>query len=158
MQEVFRGLSETVRRGNFRCDCDEHLGRILCARTAERLADEIRRHGRWKRDAACERNALAAASDGENCAYPEPIDSHPTPERLAEARDQLRAFVDRLPLRAQLIVWFRLDGYTLPEMADLLQCSLRTIQGLWEGICRQARAEAKKEEMDGWMRHSIDSH
>lgn len=141
VQEVFRGVVDNVRRGDFRCDCDDQLWGILRARAAERLADVIRRHRSKRRDAARERVESAANHDSPT----DQADRHPPPEQIAMARDELRTFVQRLKLREQIVVWLHLEYPTLPEIADALRCSLRTIQDLWEGICRKARSEAKKE-------------
>lgn len=56
----------------------------------------------------------------------------PSPEHLAEIRErlhQLRRLVDALPKRCRQIFWlFRVEGYTLAEIADRLEISVRAVQ------------------------------
>ncbi len=69
----------------------------------------------------------------------------PGPEIAAETRDEILAVVHALHLRSQVLVHLRLDGYTLHELAELTGWSLRTVERLWEGVCKRARFHGRKE-------------
>ena len=147
LQEVFTSIFLRVRQGTFHCDTDDRLWQILRIRATKWLRGEIRRHLRIKRDVRHERRICAESADQERRA-PEPVDPHAGPQQLAEIHDELLAILDSLDKRSQVLVYLRLQGYTLEELADLTHWSLRTIKRLWAIIRRQCQRRAKSDSDD----------
>jgi DNA-directed RNA polymerase specialized sigma24 family protein len=111
---------------------------LLTARKALRLASHERRQKRGGGrvlDAA----ALADEKDGEN-ALAEVIGPEPTPDFAASVAEECRRLLDRLgdPELRSIALW-KMEGYTIEEIAERLGCvprtverRLRVIRSLWE--------------------------
>jgi DNA-directed RNA polymerase specialized sigma24 family protein len=152
VQEVFRDAFVDVCRRQIPCDSEASLWRILTHRASRRVLHEIRRFLAGRRDVRRESPLSSPpASDAQNSA--EPLDPHADQEQPVSIHEQFVCLVKSLDLTEQVIVHLRLEHGTLEKVADVLDWSLRKVQGIWEGICKKAR-EGKN--MDGWMEPSSD--
>ena len=129
VQEVFRSIVLRVRRGDFHCDTDEQLWKILCIRAIKRLRGEIRLHHAAKRDVGHEQPITSSATD-DGLQSGEPLDPHADPEKHTDDYDELEAVVGPLHPRCQVLVYLMREGYIQEELCELMGCSESTIKRL----------------------------
>jgi RNA polymerase sigma-70 factor (ECF subfamily) len=102
------------------------------------LADRGRDRRRWlplpTSDEPCGRAAHPDLMLARKLIHQSPLSGSapPSPEYLAELRERLRhlqRIADTLPSRCREVFWlFRVEGYTLAEIADRLGISVRAVQ------------------------------
>jgi len=58
--------------------------------------------------------------------------SHSTPPEVVSELNHIYSLLNTLPIEVRLVFLLRrVEGYTLPEIAELLQCSLSTVKRRW---------------------------
>jgi len=116
----------------------ESLWRVLVIITARKAAH-------YRRDARRQKRGGPGAGNGpvgqdSEATLEQIVSREPTPEFVAEAADQCRHLLRRLgaPQLQSIAVW-RMEGYTVEEIAQKLSCDARTvkrrldlIRRLWE--------------------------
>jgi RNA polymerase sigma factor (sigma-70 family) len=145
---AFDSFCRAATQGRFpRLDDRDDLWRLLVAITERKVTDQVRRARRLKRGAGRVRTEADLSPDGpddepaglDNIAGPEP-----TPEFAVEFADAYRGLFEVLrdaDLR-RIAVW-KLEGYTVDEIAAQLGCARRTvarrlelIRTLWSAAAR----------------------
>jgi DNA-directed RNA polymerase specialized sigma24 family protein len=145
VQEVFRDLFVDACRRRLPCDTEAGLWGILAHRARTRVLHERRRFLAARRDVRRE-NPQSSSLPADLQNGTEPADPHAEHEHPVVVHDQFVAFVNSLEWIEQVLVHLRLEHGTLERVADLLDWSLRKVEGIWEGICKKAR-----EGSYGWM-------
>jgi DNA-directed RNA polymerase specialized sigma24 family protein len=118
---AFDSFCRGVQRGRFpRLDDRDDLWRILMILTA-RKAGRLRRHeGQQKRS--------VPAEAGEEADLEEVVGREPTPEFAAEVADECRRLLAVLGnANLEAVARCKMEGYTNAEIAQRLDCSLRTV-------------------------------
>jgi RNA polymerase sigma factor (sigma-70 family) len=136
---AFDSFCRSAQQGRFPKLTDrDSLWRLLVIITARKAAHHRRDASRLKRG---RQNAASGLAGQDREATLEQIVSRePTPEFAAEAADQCRHLLRRLAApELQSIALWRMEGYTVEEIAQKLSCDARTvkrrldlIRRLWE--------------------------
>jgi DNA-directed RNA polymerase specialized sigma24 family protein len=128
---AFDHLCRGAAAGRFpKLDNRDDLWRLLATITAQKAVDLRRRQGRRKRDAGRTRGEVTKpGGDAEVNAMAQQPDRGPSPEFVALMDEQYRHLLVRLgddSLR-QIAVW-KMEGYSNEEIAQRLDCGLRTVE------------------------------
>jgi DNA-directed RNA polymerase specialized sigma24 family protein len=134
---AFNSFCEGARRGRFPQLCDrDDLWQLLVMLAARKAADQVQHERRAKRGGGLVRgeSALLAgpAADGVQ-GIEELVGPEPTPDFAAMVAEQYERLLGRLgqPL-LRTIAQLKLEGYANEEVAQRLDCSLRTVERkLW---------------------------
>jgi RNA polymerase sigma factor (sigma-70 family) len=145
---AFDSFCRAATQGRFpRLDDRDDLWRLLVAITERKVTDQVRRARRLKRGGGRVRTEADLSPDGPDD-EPAGLDgiasAEPTPEFAAEFADAYRRLFEVLrdaDLR-RIAVW-KLEGYTVDEIAAQLGCARRTvarrlelIRTLWSAAAR----------------------
>jgi RNA polymerase sigma factor (sigma-70 family) len=131
MLSAFNSFCQGLAAGRFPWLSDRHdLWKLLVTITARKATAEIRRQRRQKRRREVGESALGGAGQGDgNAAIEEVVGHEPTPEFAAEVAEECERLLAALgddSLRQIAIA--KLEGYTNEEIAERLDCSLRTVK------------------------------
>jgi RNA polymerase sigma factor (sigma-70 family) len=145
-QSVFRSVCRGAAAGRFDDVASrDDLWWLLIALSKQKLVNHIRRETALKRGQGRVQSevALAAAVDGNNgFTLDELIGSHPTPEFIVMLEEENRRLLRLLrddDLRQ--IAVYRVEGYTVAEIAAQLSISTRSIERKLELIRRKWASE-----------------
>lgn len=128
---AFHSLCRGAAAGRFPQLADrDHLWRLLATITAQKALDQRRRQGRQKRGGGRTRGATDLACENSNVdVLAQAVGREPSPEFLALMDEEYRRQLDRLEddgLR-RIAVW-KMEGYGNDEIAQRLDCGLRTVE------------------------------
>ena len=123
VQSVCRTFLRRNRQGQFELTNRDNLWRLLCAITVAKVREKARFHGREKRSVAKERYLDDSRVGGQGVPATEP-----TPAEAAEFADEMQQLLSGLDEEEQQVVTMKLEQYTLPEIADRLGSSERTVR------------------------------
>jgi RNA polymerase sigma factor (sigma-70 family) len=138
LQSMYKSFCLRQRRGDFDLSSRDELWKLLVQITLRKARNTANRHLQGKRDIRREANGAAApAGDSdEPGAFLDQIDTdEPTPAEAAllnEALEQRFQALREPELR--LIARKKLEGFTNQEIADDLQCTVRTVERKLERI------------------------
>jgi len=145
---AFDSFCRAATRGRFpRLDDRDDLWRLLVALTERKLADQVRRARRLKRGGGrvrAEGDRAASGSDDPPARLNGIVGPEPTPEFAAEFAEEYRRLFEALrdeELR-RIAVW-KLEGYSLDEIATQLGCARRTVARRLELVRTLWRATAR---------------
>jgi len=131
---AFNSFCQGAVAGRFpRLDDRHDLWRLLVTITARKAMRQIRDARRQKRGGAAVRGESAM-----HAGIGQVLGREPTPELAAQMAEQTQYLLDLLdddPLR--LIALLKLEGYTNEEIAQSLDCSLRTVKRRLASIRQQ---------------------
>jgi DNA-directed RNA polymerase specialized sigma24 family protein len=138
LQSMYKSFCIRQRRGDFDLANRDELWNLLVRITLRKARNTANRHLQGKRDVRREDvGPMADRSGGEPArTILDQIDSDgPTPAEAALLNEALERRFQRLkdPCLNQIAVW-KLEGYTNSEIAEQLQCTLRTIERKLERI------------------------
>jgi RNA polymerase sigma factor (sigma-70 family) len=137
--EAFDSFCRSAHQGRFPQLTDrDSLWRLLVIITARKAAHHRRDARRLKRGTQNAGSGLAGQD--REATLEQIVSREPTPEFAAEAADQCRHLLRRLAApELQSIALWRMEGYTVEEIAQKLSCDARTvkrrldlIRRLWE--------------------------
>jgi DNA-directed RNA polymerase specialized sigma24 family protein len=138
---AFDSFCRHAERGHFPQLADrDSLWRLLVVLTARKAAHLARDQGRHKRGGSG-RPAAEALEDEEESVLAQLLSREPDPAFAAQAAEEYRRLLAGLkdPELESVVVW-RMEGYTVEEIAARLGCvprsvkrKLRLIRGIWEG-------------------------
>ena len=127
VQSACRTFFRRARRGDFELADREGLWRLLCAITVTKVRQQVRFHLRQKRTPQAE-----VPEDGSgNSSSTGPrdvVDPQSPPDEAVALADQLRQVMDALEAEEQQVVQLRLAECSVPEVAQQMQCSERTVR------------------------------
>jgi DNA-directed RNA polymerase specialized sigma24 family protein len=137
LQSMYKSFCARQRRGDFDLANRDELWNLLVQITLCKARTTAERHQQGKRDVRRE-GANVADRSGGSPAVPilDQIDSGgPTPAEAALLNEALERRFQRLgdPGLRQIALW-KLEGYTNPEIAHELECTLRTVERKLERI------------------------
>jgi RNA polymerase sigma factor (sigma-70 family) len=148
LQSMYKSFCIRQRRGDFDLANRDELWNLLVRITIRKARNTANRHRQDKRDVR--REDAAAAVDHSGADLPgtilDQIDSDgPTPAEAALLNEALERRFQMLndPGLRQIALW-KLEGYTNPEIAAQLDCTLRTVERKLERI--RAYWESAREE------------
>ncbi|MBN2473962.1 MAG: RNA polymerase subunit sigma-70 [Pirellulales bacterium] len=130
---AFDGFCRAATRGCFPQLRDrDDLWRLLVSITAWRAADQIHHQRRQKRGGGKPRGGGVSAPGRFDSSTPEIdqiVGQMPTPEFAALAAEEFQRLLDLLDdeTLCRLALW-KMEGFSNGEIADRLDCSLRTIE------------------------------
>jgi DNA-directed RNA polymerase specialized sigma24 family protein len=138
LQSMYKSFCSRQRRGDFDLTNRDELWNLLVRITLRKARNTANRHLQQKRDVRREDAEMAA--DRSNGDPPgtilDEIDSDgPTPAEAALLNEALERRFQMLkdPGLHQIAVW-KLEGYTNAEIAEQLECTLRTVERKLERI------------------------
>jgi DNA-directed RNA polymerase specialized sigma24 family protein len=140
LQSMYKSFCIRQRRGDFDLANRDELWNLLVQITLRKTRNAANRHRQGRRDIRREEAELAEvrADKGQNDSETilDQIDSDgPTPAEAALLNEALERRFQMLkdPALLQIAQW-KLEGYTNPEIAERLECTLRTVERKLERI------------------------
>jgi RNA polymerase sigma-70 factor, ECF subfamily len=132
VQSACRCFLGGVRAGRYAFKRSSELWQFLVVVTLNRLRQEVRRHGRLKRDVGRTKSfELADQTTNLDSAL---IDREPSPEEAAALIEQVTEILRQLDPQERQIVELRLNGYSYKEIGTLIQRSERMVRRYMERI------------------------
>lgn len=133
MLSAFNSFCQGIAAGRFPWLSDRRdLWKLLVTITARKATAEIRRQLRQKRGGGneCGEAALGGTGQGDgNAAIEEFVGREPTPDFAAEVAEECERLLAALGDESlRQIAIAKLEGYTNEEIAERLDCSLRTVK------------------------------
>jgi RNA polymerase sigma factor (sigma-70 family) len=121
VQSVFHTFFKRSARGEFQIDSSSQIWRLLVHITMMRLHRKVRYHLADRRSVAAEESRPDDSSPSEE------IGREPDPAAAADLVDQIQSLLAGLPdLYCHVLDW-RLQGYSVAEIANKLGISRRTV-------------------------------
>jgi DNA-directed RNA polymerase specialized sigma24 family protein len=137
LQSMYKSFCLRQRRGDFDLANRDQLWDLLVQITLRKARNTATRHLQGKRDVRREGGLAAGRSDGDfKATILDQIDSDgPTPAEAALMNEALEHRFQMLkdPDLRQIALW-KLEGYTNPEIAAQLRCTVRTVERKLERI------------------------
>jgi DNA-directed RNA polymerase specialized sigma24 family protein len=135
---MYKSFCIRQRRGDFDLANRDELWNLLVRITIRKARNTANRHRQGKRDVRCEDAEAAVDRSGADLPITilDQIDSDgPTPAEAALLNEALEHRFQMLkdPHLRQIALW-KLEGYTNPEIAAQLDCTLRTVERKLERI------------------------
>jgi RNA polymerase sigma factor (sigma-70 family) len=132
LQSMYKSFCLRQRRGDFDLSNRDELWKLLVQITLRKARNTANRHLQAKRDVRRDASGNAAAADGfdEPTALLNQLDADdPTPAEAALLNEALeRRFQALREPELRLIAQKKLEGYTNQEIANEMQCTLRTVE------------------------------
>ncbi len=144
VQSVFRSFFARHQDGNFRFSDAADVWRLLAAMTWKKLLLTIRHHSQQQRDFHRELPGAEAPRSVEEQTF----DPEPTPSMVAVMMELLAGIMGQLPETHQKILELRLENHSIPEIADRLQVSMRTVNRALKTV-REIASEMLAEDQEG---------
>ena len=104
------------------------LWRLLLTITARKATDLVRRNKAQKRRVLGESVLKGPNSESAGWEIGQVIGQEPTPEFVAMVIEQVAYWQEQLPPDLQELASAKLEGYTNEELAERLDCSVRTVE------------------------------
>jgi RNA polymerase sigma factor (sigma-70 family) len=138
LQSMYKSFCSRQRRGDFDLTNRDELWNLLVRITLRKARNTANRHLQAKRDVRREGTEAAADQPGADspATILDQIDSDgPTPAEAALLNEALEHRFQLLkdPGLHQIAVW-KLEGYTNAEIAEQLECTVRTVERKLERI------------------------
>jgi RNA polymerase sigma factor (sigma-70 family) len=138
LQSMYDSFCARQRRGDFDLANRDELWNLLVRITLRKARNTVNRHLQGKRDVRREDAEVAPDRSGEDSpgTILDQIDSSgPTPAEAALLNEALELRFQMLkdPKLRQIALW-KLEGYTNQEIAERLECTLRTVERKLERI------------------------
>jgi RNA polymerase sigma factor (sigma-70 family) len=144
---AFDSFCEGVAAGRFPQLHDRHdLWKLLVTITVRKAMAQLRRHGRAKRGAGSIRgeSAFAQLADSSAVGIDCILGREPSPELAAQVAESCRLLFEMLDDEdLQRVALFKLEGYTNEEIAQQMDCSLRTVKRRLQDIREMWRDEVE---------------
>jgi DNA-directed RNA polymerase specialized sigma24 family protein len=129
---AFDSLYQGAMQGRFPQLTDrDDLCRLLVVITARKAHDLLERQGRLKRGGGqlCGESALLYPADPSNGGLEQVVGDEPTPEFAAQVAEECQRLLDKLgDDELRQIAVGKMEGYTNPEIATQLGCSLAKVE------------------------------
>ena len=150
-QSVFKSLCLGAERGKFLQVTDRNnLWTLLVAMTTYKSRDLIRREHSLKRGGGRVLDEAALASAPEPLATIEDLVGHePTPELAAQMAEQCQELLSQLTDVERRTAELKLQAFNNREIADQMNCGLRTVERRLEAVRRTWATHAETQWRDG---------
>lgn len=126
VQSVYRSFFTRARSGQFVIQRSGDLWRLLLGISFNKLQSQVEHHTAGKR--SFRKEAGDVASDRRSDAVAVPIAQGPTPDELLAVSEELERLVVSLPERHRAILDLRLQGESIPDIAEQFGRSERSIR------------------------------
>ena len=126
-QSVCRTFVRRAGQGEFDLSEAGGLWGLLCAIALTKIREQSRFHLRQKRSLRDERHLDSVNNAGER-KVPEASGTDPTPDETAEVADVFDRLIAAFDEEERRIIDLKLQGFTMEEIAEQLQCSERTVR------------------------------
>jgi len=131
VQSAFHSFFERTRAGQFPQLADrDDLWRLLVVITARKTINQRAHENRAKRGGGMVHGqAILDGANSDSDGMAQVIGSEPTPEFAAQVAEELDQLLGQLPdpTHREVVSW-KLEGYTNPEIAKKLGCSLSSVE------------------------------
>ena len=132
VQSVFRSIFRLTREGRFEFEGDSDFWKLLLTMALNKVRNTVRHHQAGKRDPALE--SVSTSADGMESYIAGRLSSQPTLQEIVSFADLLERVLVRLDPDQQLLIQYRLEGYTQKEIADKLGVDDRTVRRMFANI------------------------
>ncbi len=132
VQSVFRSIFRLTREGRFEFESDGDFWKLLLTMALNKVRNTVRHHQAGKRDPALE--SISTSSDGTESYIVNRLSSQPTLQEIVSFTDLLERVLVRLEPDQQLLIQYRLEGYTQKEIADKLGVDDRTVRRMFANL------------------------
>lgn len=132
VQSVFRSIFRLTREGRFEFEGDSDFWKLLLTMALNKVRNTVRHHQAGKRDPALE--SLSTSADGMDGYIVNRLSSQPTIQEIVSFADMLEQVLMRLDPEQQLLIQYRIEGYTQKEIAEKLSVDDRTVRRMFASI------------------------
>jgi RNA polymerase sigma-70 factor (ECF subfamily) len=132
VQSVFRSIFRLTREGRFEFEGDGDFWKLLLTMALNKVRNTVRHHQASKRDPAAE--SISTSSDGVDGYIVNRLSSQPTIQEIVSFTDMLEQVLKQLDPDQQLLIQYRIEGYTQKEIAEKLQVDDRTVRRMFASI------------------------
>ena len=132
VQSVFRSIFRLTREGRFEFEGDGDFWKLLLTMALNKVRNTVRHHQAGKRDPAAE--AISTSADGVDGYIVNRLSSQPTVQEVVSFADMLEQILNQLDTDQQLLIQYRIEGYTQKEIAEKLDVDDRTVRRMFANI------------------------
>ncbi len=132
VQSVFRSIFRLTREGRFEFEGDGDFWKLLLTMALNKVRNTVRHHQAGKRDPALE--SLSTSADGMDSYIVDRLSGQPTIQEIVSFTDMLEQVLGRLDPQQQLLIQYRIEGYTQKEIAEKLSVDDRTVRRMFATI------------------------
>jgi RNA polymerase sigma-70 factor, ECF subfamily len=132
VQSVFRSIFRLTREGRFEFQGDSDFWKLLLTMALNKVRNTVRHHQASKRDPAME--SISTSADGMDGYIVNRLSSQPTIQEIVSFADMLEQVLQRLDPEQQLLIQYRIEGYTQKEIAEKLSVDDRTVRRMFANI------------------------
>ncbi len=132
VQSVFRSIFRLTREGRFEFEGDSAFWKLLLTMALNKVRNTVRHHQAGKRDPKVE--SVSISSDGVDGYIVNRLGSQPSIQEIVSFADMLERVLERLDPDQQLLIQYRIEGYTQKEIAEKLSVDDRTVRRMFASI------------------------
>ncbi len=132
VQSVFRSIFRLTREGRFEFEGDGDFWKLLLTMALNKVRNTVRHHQAGKRDPGLE--AVSTSADGMDGYIVNRLSSQPTIQEIVSFADMFEQLLRRLDSDQQLLIQYRIEGYTQKEIAEKLGVDERTVRRMFTSI------------------------
>lgn len=132
VQSVFRSIFRLTREGRFEFEGDGDFWKLLLTVALNKVRNTVRHHQAGKRDPAAE--SISTSADGVDGYIVNRLSSQPTVQEVVSFADMLEQILNQLDSDQQLLIQYRIEGYTQKEIAEKLNVDDRTVRRMLASI------------------------
>ena len=132
VQSVFRSIFRLTREGRFEFEDDSDFWKLLLTMALNKVRNTVRHHQAGKRDPALE--SVSTSADGVDGYLIGRLGSQPSIQEIVSFADMLEQILERLDTDEQLLIQYRIEGYTQKEIAEKLGVDDRTVRRMFAQI------------------------
>lgn len=132
VQSVFRSIFRLTREGRFEFEDDSDFWKLLLTMALNKVRNTVRHHQAGKRTPEAE--SISTSSDGVDGYLVNRLSSQPTLQEIVSFADMLELVLQQLDPKQQLLIQYRIEGYTQKEIAEKLGVDDRTVRRMFASI------------------------
>lgn len=132
VQSVFRSIFRLTREGRFEFEGDSDFWKLLLTMALNKVRNTVRHHQAGKRTPAAE--SISTSADGVDGYIVNRLSSQPTLQEIVSFADMLELVLEQLDPNQQLLIQYRIEGYTQKEIAQKLGVDDRTVRRMFANI------------------------
>jgi len=132
VQSVFRSIFRLTKEGRFEFEGDGDFWKLLLTMALNKVRNTVRHHPAGKRDPAVE--SVSTSADGVDNYLVNRLSSQPTIQEIVSFADMLELVLNKLEPDQQMLIQYRIEGYTQKEIAEKLGCDDRTVRRMFAKI------------------------